>query len=399
MTSLFNTLDDAQVSGKRVLLRVDLNVPMENGRVTDATRIDRVVPTIREIADKGGRVILLAHFGRPKNGPDEANSLKPVAPVLAQHLGRPVAFATDCIGPTAEAAVAALKDGDVLLLENTRFHKGEEKNDPAMVEALAKLGDIYVNDAFSAAHRAHASTEGLAHKLPAFAGRGMQAELEALSQALENPQRPVAAIVGGAKVSTKLDLLGNLTKKVDYLIIGGGMANTFLAAEGKAVGKSLCEKDLLDTAREIVATARAGKCEIILPVDAVVAQEFKAHAPSHVVSVDHVGANDMILDIGPKSVARIEELLGSLKTLVWNGPFGAFELQPFDAGTNAVAKVAASLTDGGKLVTVAGGGDTVSALNQAGVANHFTYISTAGGAFLEWLEGKVLPGVEALRKR
>ena len=397
--SLFNTLDDAQVAGKRVLLRVDLNVPMEDGRVTDATRIDRVVPTIREIADKGGRVILLAHFGRPKNGPDEANSLKPVAPVLAHHLGRPVAFATDCIGATAEAAVAALKDGDVLLLENTRFHKGEEKNDPAMVEALAKLGDLYVNDAFSAAHRAHASTEGLAHKLPAFAGRGMQAELDALTQALENPQRPVAAVVGGAKVSSKLDLLGNLSKKVDFLIIGGGMANTFLAAEGKAVGKSLCEKDLLDTARSIVETARAAKCEIVLPVDAVVAQAFKAHAPSHVVSVEHVGADDMILDIGPKSVARIEELLGVIKTLVWNGPFGAFELEPFDAGTNAVAKVAAGLTDSGKLVTVAGGGDTVSALNQAGVANHFTYISTAGGAFLEWLEGKVLPGVEALRKR
>ena len=339
---------------------------------------------------------MLSHFGRPKNGPDKENSLEPVAAVLAAHLHAPVAFAADCIGAVAAQAVAALRDGEVLLLENTRFHKGEEKNDPAFVAELAKLGDLYVNDAFSAAHRAHASTEGLAHKLPAYAGRGMQAELEALSAALEQPKRPVAAVVGGAKVSSKLDLLGNLSKKVDFLIIGGGMANTFLAAEGKAVGKSLCEKDLLDTARAIVDEARAAKCEIVLPVDVVVAKEFKAHAPAHVVSVDHVGADEMILDLGPKSVARIEELLGVVKTLVWNGPFGAFELQPFDAGTNAVAKVAADLTDAGKLLTVAGGGDTVSALNQAGVGEHFTYISTAGGAFLEWLEGKPLPGVEAL---
>jgi phosphoglycerate kinase len=397
--STFRTLDSADLAGKRVLLRVDLNVPMEAGRITDATRIDRVLPTIREIAGKGGRVILLAHFGRPKNGPDVENSLAPVAAALSGHLKQPVAFASDCIGEAAEKAVAALKNGDVLLLENTRFHKGEEKNDPAFVAELAKLGDVYVNDAFSAAHRAHASTEGLAHRMPAYAGRSMQAELEALSQALENPQRPVAAIVGGAKVSTKLELLGNLTKKVDFLIIGGGMANTFLAAEGKAVGRSLCEKDLLDTARQIVETARSAKCEIVLPVDAVVAREFKAHAASHVVTVDHVGAEDMILDIGPKSVARIEDLLGVARTLVWNGPFGAFELQPFDAGTNAVAKVASALTDAGRLVTVAGGGDTVAALNQAHVAQHFTYISTAGGAFLEWLEGKVLPGVEALRAK
>ena len=393
----FRTLDDAPVQGKPVLLRLDLNVPFENGRVSDATRIDRALPTLRDLAAKGARIVVLSHFGRPKNGPDEENSLKPVAAVLADHLKKPVAFANDCIGETAQKAIDALKDGEVLLLENTRFHKGEEKNDPAFVAELAKLGDVYVNDAFSAAHRAHASTEGLAHKLPAFAGRGMQAELEALGAALEKPKRPVAAVVGGAKVSSKLDLLGNLSKKVDFLIIGGGMANTFLAAEGKAVGKSLCEKDLLDTARAIVEAARAVKCEIVLPVDVVVAKEFKAHAPSHVVSVDHVGADEMILDLGPKSVARIEELLGAVKTLVWNGPFGAFELQPFDAGTNAVAKVAAGLTDAGKLLTVAGGGDTVSALNQAGVGEHFTYISTAGGAFLEWLEGKPLPGVEALK--
>lgn len=396
MTSSFRTLDQADVTHKRVLLRVDLNLPMDGARITDATRIERIAPTIHELVKRGARVILLAHFGRPKNGPDEENSLKAIAAALPEHLGVPVAFAKDCIGAPAEEAIAKLKDGDVLLLENTRFHKGEEKNDHDFAAALAKLGDLYVNDAFSAAHRAHASTEGLAHLLPAFAGRGMQAELDALTLALDAPQRPVAAIVGGAKVSTKLELLGNLSKKVDFLIIGGGMANTFLAAEGKAVGKSLCEKDLLDTARAIVEAARAAKCEIVLPVDVVVAKEFKAHAPSHVVSVDHVGADEMILDLGPKSVARIEELLGAVKTLVWNGPFGAFELTPFDAGTNAVARVAAGLTDSGKLLTVAGGGDTVSALNQAGVGEHFTYISTAGGAFLEWLEGKPLPGVEAL---
>ena len=397
MTQHFRTLDSADVAGKRVLLRVDLNVPMENGKVSDATRIERVLPTIREIAEKGGKVILLAHFGRPKGGPDEANSLRPVAAAVAELLARPVGFAADCIGPVAAAAVASLKDGDVLLLENTRFHKQEEKNDPAFVEELAKLGDLYVNDAFSAAHRAHASTEGVAHKLPAYAGRAMQAELDALTLALGDPKRPLAAIVGGAKVSSKLELLGNLTKKVDFLIIGGGMANTFLAAQGKKVGKSLCEHDMLDTAREILKNAAANKCQIVLPTDAVVATEFKAHAPSHVVSVDHVGDAEMILDAGPRSVAEVEAVLGVLKTLVWNGPFGAFELEPFDAATNAVAKVAARLTGEGKLLSVAGGGDTVSALNHAGVADKFTYVSTAGGAFLEWLEGKVLPGVEALR--
>ena len=397
MSNSFRTLDSADVKGKRVLLRVDLNVPMENGKVSDATRIERVLPTIREIAGKGGRVVLLAHFGRPKGGPDEANSLRPVASAVAALYGKPVGFATDCIGPVAEAAVASLKDGDVLLLENTRFHKQEEKNDPDFVEALAKLGDLYVNDAFSAAHRAHASTEGVAHKLPACAGRAMQAELDALTLALGAPSRPVAAIVGGAKVSTKLDLLGNLVKKVDTLIIGGGMANTFLAAQGKAVGKSLCEHDLADTARAILKAAAEAKCRVLLPVDANVAKEFKAHAPARFVDVDHVADDEMILDIGPKSILAVEEALNASSTLVWNGPFGAFELHPFDAGTSQVAKTAAALTEAKKLKSVAGGGDTVSALNAAGVTDKFTYVSTAGGAFLEWMEGKVLPGVEALR--
>ena len=399
MTKPFRTLDDADVAGKRVLLRVDLNVPTENGRVTDATRIERVAPTITEIADKGGKVILLAHFGRPKGGPDEANSLKPVAAAVADIIKRPVAFATDCIGKTADDAIAKMKNGDVLLLENTRFHKGEEKNDPAHVDELAKLGDVYVNDAFSAAHRAHATTEGLAHKLPAHAGRAMQKELEALEAALGNPKRPVAAIVGGAKVSTKLELLGNLVNKVDVLIIGGGMANTFLFAEGKGVGKSLCEKDLADTARSIVAAAKKAKCRILLPVDANVAKEFKAHAPAHVVDVDHVPEDEMILDIGPKSIAAVEKVLSEIKTLVWNGPFGAFETPPFDKATMAIAKTAARLTKEGKLTSVAGGGDTVAALNEAKVADDFTYVSTAGGAFLEWMEGKALPGVEALRAK
>lgn len=395
--SSFRTLDQADVKGKRVLLRVDLNLPMENGKISDATRIERIVPTIKELTSKGARVILLAHFGRPKNGPDAENSLKAVADALPEHLGAPVAFASDCIGAVAEEAVAKLKDGDILLLENTRFHKAEEKNDKDFVASLAKLGDLYVNDAFSAAHRAHASTEGLAHVLPAYAGRGMQAELEALTKALETPNRPVAAIVGGAKVSTKLELLGNLSKKVDFIIIGGGMANTFLAAQGAKVGKSLCEHDLVETAREIVTKAKAAKCEIVLPSDAVVAKEFKAHAASRVTDAQRVADDEMILDAGPRSVVEVEKILGACKTLVWNGPFGAFELQPFDAATNAVAKTAADLTKKGALVTVAGGGDTVSALNQSGAAESFTYISTAGGAFLEWLEGKVLPGVEALR--
>jgi phosphoglycerate kinase len=399
MTKPFRTLDNADLAGKRVLLRVDLNVPTEGGRVTDATRIERVAATIKEIADKGGKVILLAHFGRPKGGPDEANSLKPVAAAVADIIKRPVAFATDCVGKTAADAIAKMKNGDVLLLENTRFHKGEEKNDPAHVAELAKLGDVYVNDAFSAAHRAHATTEGLAHKLPAHAGRAMQKELEALEAALGNPKRPVAAIVGGAKVSTKLDLLENLVKKVDVLIIGGGMANTFLFAEGKGIGKSLCEKDLADTARSIVAAAEKAKCRILLPVDATVAKEFKAHTPARVVDVEHVSDDEMILDIGPKSIAAVEKVLGEITTLVWNGPFGAFETPPFDKATMAIAKVAARLTKAGKLTSVAGGGDTVAALNEAKVADDFTYVSTAGGAFLEWMEGKALPGVEALRAK
>jgi phosphoglycerate kinase len=392
----FRTLDQADVKGERVLVRVDLNVPMESGRVTDATRLERAKPTIVEIADKGGKVILLSHFGRPK-GRDPKTSLRPVAAPLAEVIDRPVGFANDCVGPEAEQAVAAMRPGDVLCLENTRFHPGEEKNDPGFVARLAALGDLYVNDAFSAAHRAHASTEGLAGKLPAYAGRGMQAELEALSQVLGNPARPVAAIVGGAKISTKLDLLGNLISKVDTLIIGGGMANTFLAAQGKAVGKSLAEHELGDTARDILTKAQAGSCEIVLPVDAVVAKTFEANAPSRAVPVDAVGADDMILDIGPRSVEQAVSVLARTRTLLWNGPFGAFELEPFDNGTVEVAEAAAELTQAGKLTSVAGGGDTVAALNAAGVADRISYISMAGGAFLEWLEGKTLPGVEALR--
>jgi phosphoglycerate kinase len=397
--SSFNTLDQANVSGKRVLLRVDLNVPMEHGKVSDTTRIDRVVPTIREIADKGGKVILLAHFGRPKGGPDEANSLKPVAAAVAHALGRPVGFAADCVGEVAAKAVAAMKNGDVLLLENTRFHKGEEKNDPAFVAELAKNGDIFVNDAFSAAHRAHASTEGLAHKMPDFAGRTMQAELEALGKALDHPKRPVIAIVGGAKVSSKLDLLGNLVAKVDALVIGGGMANTFLNAQGLNVGKSLCEKDLAPTAREILEKAQAAKCAIILPVDAVVAYHFAANAPQQTYGVDAIPSEGMMLDIGQLSVERIEAAIDEASTVVWNGPVGAFELAGFEHGTIDLAKHVAARTKAGKLVSVAGGGDTVSALNAAHVADQFTYVSTAGGAFLEWMEGKALPGVEALRAK
>jgi phosphoglycerate kinase len=395
--SAFRTLDSADLKGKRVLLRVDLNVPIENGRVTDATRIERVAATIEEIADKGGKVIILAHLGRPKGKVDLAFTLEPVAKAVAQVVKRPVAFAPDCIGERAAKAISAMKNGDILVLENTRFYDAEEKNDPAFVAELAKLGDVYVNDAFSAAHRAHASTEGVAHLMPAYAGRAMQMELDALTLALGSPVRPLAAIVGGAKVSGKLELLGNLVKKVNILIIGGGMANTFLFAQGKGVGKSLCEKDLAPTALEILATARAAGCQIVLPVDATVAKEFKAHAPSRFVDVDHVAEDEMMLDIGPKSIIAVEGALQGAKTLVWNGPFGAFETPPFDAATMQIAKTAAFLTGDGKLKSVAGGGDTVAALNAAGVADQFTYVSTAGGAFLEWMEGKALPGVEALR--
>jgi phosphoglycerate kinase len=394
----FRTLDDVDVKGKRVLLRVDLNVPMENGRVTDATRLERIAPTITEISDKGGKVILLAHFGRPK-GRDEKDSLKPVAGALAQVLKKPVGFADDCIGEPAANAIAALTDGGILCLENTRFHREEEKNDPAFVAELAKLGDIWVNDAFSAAHRAHASTEGLGHKLRAYAGRTMQAELDALTKALEAPTRPVIAIVGGAKVSSKIDLLENLVTKVDALVIGGGMANTFLHAQGVQIGKSLAEKDLAPTALKILEKAEGANCAIILPVDATVSYHFAANSPSFAYGLDAIPPDSMILDVGPQSTARIHAAIDDAATLVWNGPLGAFELSPFDRGTIVAAKHAAERTKAKKLISVAGGGDTVAALNQAGVAGQFTYVSTAGGAFLEWMEGKPLPGVEVLKAR
>jgi phosphoglycerate kinase len=396
--SAFRTLDHADVKGKRVLVRADLNVPVENGVVTDATRIERMAHAITEIADKGAKVILLSHFGRPK-GRDQKNSLKPVAAEVAHIIKRPVKFVDDCIGDAAERAVAAMKNGDIVCLENTRFHPGEEKDDPVFVAALARLGDIFVNDAFSVSHRAHASTEGLAHVLPAYAGRTLQAELEAFEKVLDKPARPLTAIIGGAKISTKLDLLGHLLKKVDVLIVGGAMANTFLMALGKNVGRSLAERDLVDTAQKIIDEAKTAKREIVLPVDAVVAQKFEALAPSRVVDVDQVGENDMILDIGPRSIEQVVSVLARSKTLVWNGPFGAFEMEPFDTGTVEVAEAAAELTAAGKLVSVAGGGDTVAALNVAGVTDRLSYVSTAGGAFLEWLEGKALPGVEVLRNK
>jgi phosphoglycerate kinase len=396
MSKSFRTLDDVDVKGKRVLLRVDLNVPMENGRVTDLTRLERVAPTITEMSDKRGKVILLAHFGRPR-GRDPKESLKPVAAALAEVIKRPIGFADDCIGDVAQKAVAAMKDGDILCLENTRFHQEEEKNDPAFVAELAKLGDIWVNDAFSAAHRAHASTEGLGHKLPAYAGRTMQAELDALGKALEAPTKPVIAIIGGAKVSTKIDLLENLVRKVDALVIGGGMANTFLHAQGVPIGKSLAEKDLAATALRIIEKANDANCAIILPVDAVVAFHFAAHSPSHAYGLDAIPPDGMILDVGPQSIERIRAAIDDAATLVWNGPLGAFEMPPFDRGTVVAARHAAERTRAGKLISVAGGGDTVAALNQARVAGDFTYVSTAGGAFLEWREGKPLPGVEVLK--
>lgn len=398
MSKTFRTLDDVDVKDKRVLVRVDLNVPMDNGRVTDLTRLERIAPTITELSDKGAKVILLAHFGRPK-GRDAKDSLKPVADVLAGVIKRNVAFSDDCIGAAAEQAVAALGAGDILCLENTRFHTEEEKNDPAFVAALAKLGDIWVNDAFSAAHRAHASTEGLGRVLPAYAGRTMQAELDALGKALEAPVKPVIAIVGGAKVSTKLELLENLVAKVDALVIGGGMANTFLHAQGVGIGKSLAEKDLAPTALRILEKAEAANCAIILPVDATVAYHFQANAPSQAYGLDAVPHDAMILDVGPRSIDRVNAAIDDAATLVWNGPLGAFELTPFDKGTVSAARHAAARTKAGKLVSVAGGGDTVAALNHAGVGDDFTYVSTAGGAFLEWMEGKPLPGVEVLRTK
>lgn len=394
----FKTLDTiGDVKGKRVLVRVDLNVPVADGKVTDATRIERVAPTITELADKGAKVILLAHFGRPKEGPTPEFSLAPIAQATAQVIGRPVGFADDCIGDKAAAAIDAMKDGDVVLAENTRFHKGEEKNEPTFAQALAQNGDIFVNDAFSAAHRAHASTEGLAHLLPAFAGRTMQAELEALEKGLGNPARPVIAIVGGAKVSTKIDLLMNLVKKVDALVIGGGMANTFLAARGTNIGKSLCEHDLAATAKQIMIEAATAGCAIILPSDGVVAREFKAGAANETVAIEAVPGDAMILDVGPKTIEAVNQWIDRAATLVWNGPLGAFEIEPFDKATVSAARHAAERTRQGKLVSVAGGGDTVAALNHAGVADDFTYVSTAGGAFLEWMEGKELPGVQVLK--
>jgi len=393
----FRSLDDADVTGKRVLVRVDLNVPMHDGKVADATRIKEAAPTITEISDKGGKVILLSHFGRPK-GPDPKQSLRPVAAEVARIVQRPVAFAEDCVGPKAQDAVAAMKNGDILCLENTRFHPEEEKNDTAFAKQLAALGDIFVEEAFSAAHRAHASITGIVTegKLPAYPGRAMKEELDALAKAFETPEHPVAAIVGGAKISTKLDLLGHLLSKVEVLIIGGGMANTFLAAQGKPIGKSLAENDLIPQARDILAKAGALNREIVLPVDAVVAEKLAEHVPTRVVGVDQVGPADMILDIGPRSVEHVVSVLARAKTLVWNGPFGAFEVEPFDNGTNAVAEAVAELTKAKKLVSFAGGGDTVAALNVAGVMGRLTHVSTAGGAFLESLEGKTLPGVAVL---
>jgi phosphoglycerate kinase len=392
------TADGLDLKGKRVLVRADLNVPAKNGVVTDATRLERVIPGLKDLASRGARVIVLSHFGRPKGGPDTENSLAPVAAALGKLAGLPVSLAPDCVGEAAEKAVAALPDGGILVLENTRFHKGEEKNDPEFAKALAALGDIFVNDAFSAAHRAHASTEGLARLLPAYAGPLMMEEINALRTALEKPKRPVAAVVGGAKVSTKIPVLTNLSAKVDKLIIGGGMANTFLLAGGVEIGKSLAEPDLVETAREIMQAAKARSCEIVLPQDLVVAERFEAGAPARTVITIDVPPDQMILDVGQKTVAHYVDVLSRCETLLWNGPLGAFEIAPFGEGTFALARAAAERTKAGTLVSVAGGGDTVAALNAAGVTDDFTYVSSAGGAFLEWLEGRELPGVAALAR-
>jgi phosphoglycerate kinase len=394
----FKTIDDLDVSGKRVLVRVDFNVPMKDGKVTSTTRIDRTVPSLQELAERGAKVIVLAHLGRPKGKKNLDFTLKPVADALADALGKPVAFAPDCIGPDAAEVVNALKPGEFAMLENVRFYAEEEKNDPDFAKKLAEQGDILISDAFSCAHRAHASVEALARILPSAAGRLMQAELEALEAALENPQRPSAAVVGGAKVSTKLDVLGNLVRKVDNLVIGGAMANTFLAAKGVNVGMSLCEHEMADSARNIMEMAKDAGCEIILPTDVVIADEFKEGAPASTVAVSSVPDDKMILDIGPQSIDALNDKFASLKTIMWNGPLGAFEVAPFDKGTNEVARKAAALTKSGSLTSVAGGGDTVAALAHAGVGGDFSYVSTAGGAFLEWLEGKTLPGVAVLRK-
>ncbi len=394
----FRTIDDLDVAGKRVLVRADLNVPMKDGEVADATRIARTVPTLVELADKGGRVIVMSHLGRPKGRVVDSLSLRPVAAALGAALGgREVAFAADCVGPDASTVAAAMAVGDIVMVENLRFHAGEEGNDPAFAKELAALGDVYVNDAFSCAHRAHASTEAIARLLPAAAGRLMQAELEALASALDEPRHPVAAVVGGAKISTKMDALGHLVDKTDLLIIGGAMANTFLLARGVNVGRSLCEPDMTESARAIMAAASRAGCDIALPVDAVVAREFAEGAESQTVPVDAIPPDAMILDLGPASVGEFVHRLEGCRTLVWNGPLGAFEVSPFDAATTALARAVARLTTEGRLISVAGGGDTVAALAKAGVGDGFTYVSTAGGAFLEWLEGKVLPGVAALR--
>lgn len=392
----WKTLDDMSLSGKTVLTRVDINVPVENGRVTDATRIERIKPTIDDILASGGKPVLMAHFGRPGGKPVAEFSLGQLRETVAKTLGHPVVFCDETVGDKAKAAIGALPSGSILLLENTRFNAGETTNDAGFAADLAALGDIYCNDAFSAAHRAHASTEALARLLPACAGRLMQAELSALEAALSKPEHPVVAVVGGAKVSTKLDLLGNLIPKVDQIVIGGGMANTFLAAQGINVGKSLCEHDLADTARDIMARAKAANCELILPVDVVVAWEFAANTKSETVAATACPADAMILDAGPKSVEEVGKVFAAAKTLVWNGPLGAFEIEPFNMATDAAALKAAELTRAGSLSSVAGGGDTVAALNNSGATKDFTYISTAGGAFLEWLEGKTLPGVAAL---
>ena len=395
--SAFRTLDDVEVAGRRVLVRVDLNVPMREGAVGDTTRIDRVAPTLKELSERGAKVIVASHFGRPKGRPVPAMSLGPLAAPLAQALGGlPVRFVSDCVGERAEAAAAALAPGEVALLENLRFHAGEEGNDAAFADALARLADLYVNDAFSAAHRAHASTTAVAERLPSAAGRLMQAELEALGKALQAPARPVIAVVGGAKVSTKLAVLSNLIRRVDCLVIGGAMANTFLHARGVAVGASLHEPDLAADARRIAAAAEAAGCEILLPTDVVVTREFREGAESEAVPIAQVPADGMILDLGPETCARIEAALGASRTLVWNGPLGAFEIAPFDRATATCARTAARLTQAGALLSVAGGGDTVAALHGAGVLGAFSYVSTAGGAFLEWLEGRTLPGVAAL---
>lgn len=394
----FLTLDDLNPLGKVVLLRADLNVPMQDGKVTDDTRLTRLVPTLVELSAKGAKTVILSHFGRPK-GKDATLTLRPVGKALSERYGKPLLFVDDCIGEVAQAAISDMKNGDVILLENVRFYPEEEKNDKSFAQAIAMLGQAYVNDAFSCAHRAHATTHGIATLLPAYAGRLMEAELNALSAALEKPERPVVAIVGGAKISTKIDLLNNLVTKIDTLVLGGGMANTFLAALDNPVGKSLCEREMKDQALKIMATAKASNCQIFLPVDATVATEFKPNPPTRNLAVDNVKDNDMMLDIGKETVAALDKVLQTAKTVLWNGPMGAFETVPFDAGTVAVAKKVAELTEAKKLLSVAGGGDTVAALAHAGVEEKMTYVSTAGGAFLEWLEGKTLPGVKALEEQ